>query len=167
MMISTLRSFVSSLERRLPVTRALEVARKQYPYSVKSEVPCCSYTLSAVGVSPCLITLNKAHHRSMSGSGGTRRRYLGQEEAREFDNTLFNEYQFSIDQLMEVAGLCIAQVTKWKHSRQGYCTVHICRSIRAISLDRYVWIEHSDITAVGIPVHPTRPFPRPHPLTSS
>ena len=34
--------------------------------------------------------------------------YLGQEAAREFDNALFNEYQFSIDQLMEVAGLCCA-----------------------------------------------------------
>ena len=44
-------------------------------------------------------------------AGGSGRLYLGQEEAREFDNTLFNEYQFSIDQLMEVAGLCIAQVT--------------------------------------------------------
>ena len=39
----------------------------------------------------------------------SRRLCLGQEEARELDNTLFNEYQFSIDQLMEVAGLCVAQ----------------------------------------------------------
>ena len=36
--------------------------------------------------------------------------YLGQEAAREFDNVLFNEYQFSIDQLMEVAGLCCTHV---------------------------------------------------------
>ena len=35
---------------------------------------------------------------------------LGQEEAREFDNSLFFEYEFSIDQLMEIAGLCVAQV---------------------------------------------------------
>ena len=37
--------------------------------------------------------------------------YLGQEAASNFDNVLFNEYQFSIDQLMEVAGLCCAHVT--------------------------------------------------------
>ena len=35
---------------------------------------------------------------------------LGQEEAREFDNSLLFEYEFSIDQLMEIAGLCVAQV---------------------------------------------------------
>lgn len=46
----------------------------------------------------------------MAGTAGVGRLYLGREEAREFDNSLFNEYQFSIDQLMEVAGLCIAQV---------------------------------------------------------
>ena len=38
------------------------------------------------------------------------REYLGQEESREFDNSLFFEYEFSIDQLMEIAGLCVAQV---------------------------------------------------------
>ena len=43
------------------------------------------------------------------GEGKKGRLYLGQEEARELDNALFNEYQFSIDQLMEVAGLCVAQ----------------------------------------------------------
>jgi NAD(P)H-hydrate epimerase len=43
------------------------------------------------------------------GGSGRGRRYLGQEEAREFDNSLFNDYKFSIDQLMEVAGLCVAQ----------------------------------------------------------
>ena len=43
------------------------------------------------------------------GEGKEGRLYLGQEEARELDNALFNEYQFSIDQLMEVAGLCVAQ----------------------------------------------------------
>ena len=39
------------------------------------------------------------------------REHLGQEEAREFDNSLFFEYEFSIDQLMELAGLCVAQVS--------------------------------------------------------
>jgi NAD(P)H-hydrate epimerase len=45
----------------------------------------------------------------MAATAQDGRLYLGQEEARELDNELFNDYQFSIDQLMEVAGLCIAQ----------------------------------------------------------
>ena len=39
------------------------------------------------------------------------RERLGQTEAKEFDNSLFFEYEFSIDQLMELAGLCVAQVS--------------------------------------------------------
>lgn len=35
---------------------------------------------------------------------------LGQAEATELDNSLFFEYEYSIDQLMEIAGLCVAQV---------------------------------------------------------
>ena len=35
---------------------------------------------------------------------------LDQNEASELDNALFFEYEFSIDQLMEIAGLCVAQV---------------------------------------------------------
>ena len=39
------------------------------------------------------------------------RERLGQTEAKEFDESLFFEYEFSIDQLMELAGLCVAQVS--------------------------------------------------------
>lgn len=53
-------------------------------------------------------TLIGAHCGTMSNSKGGRV-CLRQDEAREFDNCLFNDYQFSIDQLMEVAGLCVAQ----------------------------------------------------------
>lgn len=35
---------------------------------------------------------------------------LGQSDASELDNSLFFDYEYSIDQLMEVAGLCVAQV---------------------------------------------------------
>lgn len=36
---------------------------------------------------------------------------LGQKEAADLDNSLFFEYEYSIDQLMEIAGLCVAQVS--------------------------------------------------------
>lgn len=39
------------------------------------------------------------------------RERLGQTEANELDESLFFEYEFSIDQLMELAGLCVAQVS--------------------------------------------------------
>ena len=35
---------------------------------------------------------------------------LGQKESADLDNSLFFEYEYSIDQLMEIAGLCVAQV---------------------------------------------------------
>ncbi|RXN15432.1 NAD(P)H-hydrate epimerase [Labeo rohita] len=40
-------------------------------------------------------------------------KYLGQEEAQHIDEELFNEYSFSVDQLMELAGLsCATAVSK-------------------------------------------------------
>ncbi|KAK2084440.1 hypothetical protein P7K49_037473 [Saguinus oedipus] len=40
-------------------------------------------------------------------------KYLSQEEAQAVDQELFNEYQFSVDQLMELAGLsCATAITK-------------------------------------------------------
>lgn len=61
-------------------------------------------------------------YRTVMASGGDQqqqpeaeepvwRERLGQTEAKEFDNSLFFEYEFSIDQLMELAGLCVAQVS--------------------------------------------------------
>ena len=44
--------------------------------------------------------------------------YLNAKDAREFDNSLLFEYEFSIDQLMEIAGLCVAQVTESR--REGW-----------------------------------------------
>lgn len=35
---------------------------------------------------------------------------LGQNDSAELDNALFFDYEYSIDQLMEIAGLCVAQV---------------------------------------------------------
>ena len=37
--------------------------------------------------------------------------YLDQEKSTKLDTALFEEYKFSTDQLMEIAGLCVAQVT--------------------------------------------------------
>ena len=44
------------------------------------------------------------------GEGSIWKDCLGQTEAMELDKSLFSEYQYSIDQLMEIAGLCVAQV---------------------------------------------------------
>ncbi|GCB82002.1 hypothetical protein scyTo_0022600 [Scyliorhinus torazame] len=40
-------------------------------------------------------------------------KYLGQEEAQAIDQELFTEYKFSVDQLMELAGLsCASAIAK-------------------------------------------------------
>lgn len=46
------------------------------------------------------IPLGKIHIRGM--------KYLGQEEAQNIDLELFNDYAFSVDQLMELAGYSVA-----------------------------------------------------------
>ncbi|XP_032803701.2 NAD(P)H-hydrate epimerase isoform X2 [Petromyzon marinus] len=57
--------------------------------------------------------------RSMADEGTMREtpdktiKYLGQEEAQAIDQELFNEYHFSVDQLMELAGLsCATAIAK-------------------------------------------------------
>lgn len=47
---------------------------------------------------------------------------LGQTESTEVDNALFFDYEYSIDQLMEIAGLCVAQVYQTSY-KVGY---HSC-----------------------------------------
>ena len=51
-----------------------------------------------------------AHGGEGEGSS-VAKHFLSQDEAREVDEALFKHYQFSLEQLMEVAGLCVAQVT--------------------------------------------------------
>ena len=53
---------------------------------------------------------NQAGGKKEEGEGEKWRECLGREDSREFDNSLFFEYEFSIDQLIEIAGLCVAQV---------------------------------------------------------
>lgn len=63
-----------------------------------------------------LFQQNQCFMSSQSAEGGGAqeqppwKEYLGQNEATELDNALFFEYEYSIDQLMEIAGLCVAQV---------------------------------------------------------
>lgn len=46
-------------------------------------------------------------------TAGSRMKYLNQQEATDIDVKLFNEYKFSVDQLMELAGLaCSHAVVK-------------------------------------------------------
>ncbi|XP_063137676.1 NAD(P)H-hydrate epimerase isoform X1 [Rattus norvegicus] len=52
-------------------------------------------------------------HRSSETMASAAVKYLSQEEAQAVDEELFNEYQFSVDQLMELAGLsCATAIAK-------------------------------------------------------
>ena len=50
------------------------------------------------------------------------RRYLGQEESQKLDQELFNDYKFSLDQLMEIAGLSVAEALASCYTREGLAT---------------------------------------------
>ena len=41
--------------------------------------------------------------------------YLSQEEARKFDEILFSEFKFSLEQIREIAGLCLAHTVARTH----------------------------------------------------
>ncbi|KAL5256163.1 hypothetical protein ACHWQZ_G011397 [Mnemiopsis leidyi] len=45
--------------------------------------------------------------------------YLGQEQAQNIDIELFDEYKFSIDQLMELAGLAVAKAVEKSYPDRG------------------------------------------------
>ena len=63
--------------------------------------------------SACLVSSNCclcSHSKGMAEDVQWKE-YLNFEESREIDNSLFFEYEFSVDQLMEVVGICIAQVS--------------------------------------------------------
>ncbi|XP_004629787.1 NAD(P)H-hydrate epimerase [Octodon degus] len=57
--------------------------------------------------------LSSAGRGNSEVMAGTAVKYLSQEEAQAVDQELFNEYQFSVDQLMELAGLsCATAIAK-------------------------------------------------------
>ena len=54
-------------------------------------------------------------------------KYLSQEEAQKIDQELFNEYSFSVDQLMELAGLSVAvALTKAYPRGESHPKVLVC-----------------------------------------
>ncbi|KAK6323506.1 NAD(P)H-hydrate epimerase [Coregonus clupeaformis] len=72
--------------------------------------------LSHRGACPLVSVTNSLNKECFSGQASTMAqsiKYLGQEEARRIDEELFSEYGFSVDQLMELAGLsCATAVTR-------------------------------------------------------
>lgn len=54
-------------------------------------------------------------------------KYLRQDEAQKIDQELFNEYSFSVDQLMELAGLSVAvALTKAYPRGETHPNVLVC-----------------------------------------
>ncbi|XP_046407829.1 NAD(P)H-hydrate epimerase [Ischnura elegans] len=72
------------------------------------------------------------HHKNLSssprlGSSSLTMKYLGQEEAINIDQELFHEYRFSVDQLMELAGLsCALAISKCYTVKEGNESVLVC-----------------------------------------
>ena len=51
--------------------------------------------------------------------------YLTQEQAKQLDVDLMGKYKFSLSQLMEIAGLAVAQVVKREYDSEKYKSVII------------------------------------------
>ncbi|XP_066965298.1 NAD(P)H-hydrate epimerase isoform X2 [Macrobrachium rosenbergii] len=115
-------TFSCYLMKGLSVVRTLTVGR---PFIHKSGI---GHLLSKSPVKPipshlpCFpVQATQALLRSMSTI-----RYLNQEEATNVDLELFNEYQFSVDQLMELAGLSCAHAIAQFYSPEAGKAVLIC-----------------------------------------
>ncbi|XP_071444123.1 NAD(P)H-hydrate epimerase [Hetaerina americana] len=73
-------------------------------------------------------------HKNLSGTNNFLRipsrdimKYLGQEEAINIDQELFQEYRFSVDQLMELAGLsCALAMSKCYPLKEGNSSLLVC-----------------------------------------
>ncbi|XP_027891107.1 NAD(P)H-hydrate epimerase [Xiphophorus couchianus] len=79
----------------------------------------CAASLAQAG--SCSVSAAADRHRSHCLSGRAVStmahavRHLGQEEAQKIDEELFSEYGFSVDQLMELAGLSCATAVTWAY----------------------------------------------------
>uniref|UniRef100_A0A674F0M1 NAD(P)H-hydrate epimerase n=1 Tax=Salmo trutta TaxID=8032 RepID=A0A674F0M1_SALTR len=79
---------------------------------------------------PLVIVTNHLNKEGFSRQTSTMAqsiKYFGQEEAQNIDKELFSEYGFSVDQLMELAGLsCATAVTRAYPTRDGLvCARHL------------------------------------------
>ncbi|KAJ8982456.1 hypothetical protein NQ317_000414 [Molorchus minor] len=66
-----------------------------------------------------------SHIRLFTKSAPNMVKYLGQEEAINIDQELFNEYQYSVDQLMELAGLSCATAIAKLYSKESFSGKYI------------------------------------------
>ncbi|XP_068238208.1 NAD(P)H-hydrate epimerase [Palaemon carinicauda] len=103
----------------LPVIRSLTIGR---PFLCKSGIH-HFLSKSSVKLTPRPLVFEAAQglFKNMSTI-----RYLNQEEATNVDLELFNDYQFSVDQLMELAGLSCAHAIAQSYSAESGKSVLIC-----------------------------------------
>ncbi|KAK4309806.1 hypothetical protein Pmani_018567 [Petrolisthes manimaculis] len=66
------------------------------------------------------------YSQSLNTRNMTTLRYLNQDEATNIDLELFNEYQFSLDQLMELAGLSCAHAIAQIYNTSTYKCILVC-----------------------------------------
>ncbi|XP_077993950.1 NAD(P)H-hydrate epimerase-like [Glandiceps talaboti] len=104
------------------VPRRVDISRTQCKFTWQSKPQLPTHTSRIVWLNAKMAS-NSAHsgksaNNSASSCTGLKPsikkvKYLGQEEAQKIDVELFNEYQFSVDQLMELAGLsCAVAIAK-------------------------------------------------------
>ncbi|PIK60700.1 putative NAD(P)H-hydrate epimerase-like [Apostichopus japonicus] len=117
--------------------------------------------LSASRHSNLLIPSRKQHNKMAASV-----KYLGQEEAQNIDQELFNEYRFSVDQLMELAGLscAVAIATCYPHDavKKAESRVLVCAGPGNNGGDGLVCARHLKLfgyqPSIFYPKRPSKPL---------
>lgn len=89
-------------------------------------------------------------------------KFLNQTEAINVDQELFNEYKFSVDQLMELAGLSCAHAIAKCFEASKYKRILVCCGPGNNGGDGLVCARH--LTLMGYNPHIYYPKPTPNPL---
>ncbi|XP_075971081.1 NAD(P)HX epimerase [Anticarsia gemmatalis] len=102
---------------------------------------------------------------AMAGGGNicnTRRmRYLTQAEAAALDEELFNEYKFSVDQLMELAGLSVATAVARAYPPSSHPSALIVCGPGNNGGDGLVAARHMRLFGYNVSVHYPKRTPKP------
>lgn len=88
-------------------------------------------------------------------------KYLNQTEAINVDLELFNEYKFSVDQLMELAGLSCAHAISKCFPAESHCRVLVCCGPGNNGGDGLVCVRHLSLMGYKPTIYYPKPTPKP------
>ncbi|KAL4719091.1 hypothetical protein ACJJTC_017860 [Scirpophaga incertulas] len=97
----------------------------------------------------------------LSNSEKKSMKYLSQSEAASLDQDLFNEYKFSVDQLMELAGLSVATAVSRAYAPSSYKSVLVVCGPGNNGGDGLVAARHLVLFGYNVAVYYPKRTPKP------